>query len=288
LLFVAEIVDVDILILQLCFYVQYTLKYILQIMRFFDSHCHIQDRRIYPNHKSVLKRAVTAGIEKILCCGTCEQDWEKVAALATDYKMIIPSFGVHPWFVRDLSGNWYEKLENVLIKFPEAAVGEIGLDHLIKERNDIDQLNVFSRQIELAARLRRPVSIHCRKAFGDLLKQIKHRSVVPCGGVVHSYSGSPELVGKLQSLGLYLSFSGSVTYDKNRRARLSAQAVSDDYLLIETDSPDILPSGYQGLNEPANLTAIVNSVSFLRKSNPVHIAEQTYNNSIKLFDFCKD
>lgn len=257
-------------------------------MHFFDSHCHIQDHRIFPIHKAVLKRAAAAGIDKVLCCGTCEQDWEKVAALATDYEMIIPAFGVHPWFVRDLSGKWYDKLENLLLKFPEAAVGEIGLDHLIKERNDIEQLNVFSRQIELAAKLKRPVSIHCRKAFGDFLKLIKHRSVIPCGGVVHSYSGSPELVRKLQSLGLYLSFSGSVTYDKNSRARLSVQAVSDNYLLIETDSPDILPSGYQGLNEPANLTAIVNSISFLRKSNPEHMAEKTYNNAMKLFNFYKD
>lgn len=257
-------------------------------MQFFDSHCHIQDNRIYPNYKTVLKRAAAAGVAKILCCGTCEQDWEKVASIASDYEMVVPAFGVHPWFAGKLSDKWCEKLLSFLNKFPCAAVGEIGLDHMLKERNDLEQLAVLSKQLELASELKRPVSIHCRKAFGDLLKLIKHKAVIPAGGVIHSYSGSPELVGKLQSLGLYISFSGSVTYDRNKRVRLSVQAVSDNRLLIETDSPDILPSGCEGLNEPANITSIVNRISFLRKSDPERIAELTFFNAMKLFGFCED
>ena len=136
---------------------------------------------------------------------------------------MIPAFGLHPWYIDGRSEKWLFRLEEMLRSFPSAAVGEIGLDHAIDRVNNSGQLDVFSAQIDLAARYKRPVSIHCRKAWGDLISVFEERDHVFQGGVIHSYSGSAELVDRLENLGFYISFSGSVTFKRNRKAQESVK-----------------------------------------------------------------
>lgn len=256
-------------------------------MRLFDSHCHLQDKRIFPKHEIILKCASALGVSRILCCGTNEHDWDNVAWLASNYETVIPAFGVHPWYVNNLSESWYQNLEARLVEFPGASVGEIGLDFKVNDGVEGLQVDIFLKQLELAERLCRPVSIHCRKAVGKLVEIIDRKGSL-CRGVIHSYSGSAELVKKFEKAGLYISFSGSVTFDKNKRASLAAQAVSDERLLIETDSPDILPDKLNGLNEPANIVSVVDRIAFLRNTDLEQIAQKTYDNASRLFEFYRD
>ncbi|NLG16037.1 MAG: TatD family hydrolase [Fibrobacter sp.] len=253
-------------------------------MRIFDSHCHLQDSRISSDLGAVIERASRAGVRKILCCGSTEKDWENVSEISSRYEIVIPAFGLHPWYMGEKTDLWLQRLEEMLILNPGSAVGEIGLDHTLEVRNDLEQLKVFSAQLSLAARLDRPVSIHCCRAWGDFLKVLGDIEGGKLWGAVHSYSGPPELVEKLTGYGLYISFSGSITYDKNKRARESLKKVPSERLLVESDSPDIPPSGVNGFNEPSNIVSVVNRIAELREERPDEVAKWTFRNGTECFN----
>jgi len=150
---------------------------------------------------------------------------------------------------------------------------------------DEEQMTVFVAQLRLARRLHLPVSIHCRKAWGQLLETLRAEGgVLPHGGVLHSYSGAPELVSTFEQLGLSISFSGSITRSHNRRGRESLHAVSSERLLIETDSPAIMPAGAETeTNEPSNLGLVLRSVAEELGEPENAIAERTYRNACRIF-----
>jgi TatD DNase family protein len=255
------------------------------MLRLFDAHCHLQDPSLMARLPDVLAKARSAGVRAMLCCGVNERDWAAVRQLAGAHPDIIPSFGVHPWYLEGRSDDWLAVLEQFLMSMP-SGVGEIGLDHALAERRDVEQDEVFLAQLRLARQFRCPVSVHCRKAWGRLVELVQAEGGLVAGGIIHSYSGPPDLVGALESMGFYLSFSGVITRSGNRRGHKSVSVVSAERLLIETDSPDLVPVGAESdINEPANLVRVAEAVARLRQVSLVALAEQTFINACRLFNF---
>ncbi len=253
-------------------------------MRLFDSHNHIQEERIYPFLGEVVARARKAGVEKMAVKGCMEADWPRVCRIAAEYDGMHPSFGLHPWFIAERSNSWDRVLEELLVQYPHAGVGEIGIDHKIVERNDADQEAVFVSQLELAKRLKRPVSIHCRSAWGRLIELLDEVGPLPRGMLIHCFGGSAEVATELVKRGAYISFSGSITRPNNRKAGPALMAVPDDRILIETDAPDIMPTTAEGdLNEPANLRFVLARASELRGIDEVELAALTFSNAERFF-----
>jgi len=253
-------------------------------MILFDSHSHLQDPHCIARIDAILARAGAAGVTRVLCCGTGPSDWHAVATLAAAYPAILPAFGLHPWFIGERTPDWLEKLEALLGAFSLATVGEIGLDHATEDRNDADQAAVFIAQLKLARKFGRPVSIHCRKAWGDMMKILSEQCGLPCGGAIHSYSGPVDLIKQLAAMNVSLSFSGSIVYDRNLRGRAAAALVDAGRLLIETDSPDLCPPGVApGENEPANVVAVAGILAEIRGCAPDAIAECTTRNAARIF-----
>lgn len=252
-------------------------------MRLFDAHCHLQDERLVGRLDEVFSRANQAGVRHMLCCGCDECNWDAVLAIARSHSEIVPAFGVHPCYTQGRTDGWLTTLERLLSDHP-AGVGEIGLDHTVNPRADREQEDVFIAQLQLARRLQRPVSLHCRKAWERLLEILRAEGGCAWGGLIHSYSGSAELVKPLEELGLFVSFSGAVTRPGNKRGQRALAAVSPGRLLIETDSPDLPPFGAVGVvNEPANLTFVAAGVADILQQKPDWVAEQTFNNASRLF-----
>lgn len=249
----------------------------------FDSHCHLQDMRIASDIDAVMKRAGEAGVKRIVCCGTSEDDWCEVLLLAKRYKAITPALGIHPWYAAGRSQSWRGRLQELLQSDERIAVGEIGLDHALPQRDDDDQIELFYEQLSLATRLGRPVSIHCRKAWGSIMQLFRREPHIAAGSVIHSYSGPPELVEELTRYGVSLSFSGAITYTDNRRCREAAALTPADKLLVETDSPDIVPSGWSGHNEPASLEIVVSALASLRGIDIAEAGQKTFANGSALF-----
>ncbi|GBU21443.1 deoxyribonuclease [Fibrobacteres bacterium R8-0-B4] len=260
----------------------------------FDTHCHLQDDRISARIGDIVASANRAGVAKMLCCGSSAADWDAVEHIGAAYadRGVIRAYGVHPFYAGSVAiddNDWTDDLSNRLAADPSAAVGEIGLDHAVSPRDDARQTEVFVRQLKIAERYGRPVSIHCRKAFGTLMTILRDGGGLKSGGAVHSYSGPPDIIDELVELGCFISFSGSILIPNNKRAAASLKKVPKDRLLIETDSPDILPRGAADpFNEPANLPLILNRVAEILEEPPQKIAELTAENGCRLFrqDYC--
>jgi len=252
-----------------------------------DAHCHLQDGHLRADIAGVIARARAAGVHCLVCNSDHQGDWDLILRLAETYPEVIPSLGVHPWFVAQCGRGWLWRLEALVAAYP-VAIGEIGLDRQVEERNDGLQEEVFLAQMELAARYDRPVSIHCRKAFGRLVELTSGLSQRPRRMMLHAYCGSHEMVPVFEKLGFYLSVAGSVTWPNNRKTRTAAQRISAERLLVETDSPAIAPAGvpYER-NEPAYLPMIVQELARLRGEDPVDLARAVTATALDFFNLIR-
>eukprot|EP00252_Welwitschia_mirabilis_P004760 TRINITY_DN15062_c0_g1_i1.p1 TRINITY_DN15062_c0_g1~~TRINITY_DN15062_c0_g1_i1.p1 ORF type:complete len:262 (+),score=44.19 TRINITY_DN15062_c0_g1_i1:49-786(+) len=191
-------------------------------LRLFDAHCHLQDQKIHGIAHSLISAASRLGVQGFVVNGTSEEDWELVKRMSETASMVIPSFGVHPWFSHKCSSKWLSVLRGLLEEVPSAAIGEIGLDKGCQQGKAVDygtQTEVFKQQLELAKQLQRPVSIHCVSAYPDLQQILQEYGPFPAGIILHSYMGSPEIVKPLSSIGAYFSFSGFLTHLKPEKAK---------------------------------------------------------------------
>ncbi|KAK6243672.1 hypothetical protein QUC31_010081 [Theobroma cacao] len=141
-------------------------------MKLFDVHCHLQDPRILNKAPKLISTALESGVLNFAVNGVSERDWHLVKEMGDKYPSVIPCFGVHPWYVAERSPSWFSTLKEFFETTPAAAVGEIGLDKGSRGREiDFnDQIEVFRQQLELAKELKKPASVHCVRAFGDLLQ----------------------------------------------------------------------------------------------------------------------
>ena len=264
-------------------------------MPLFDTHCHLQDPRLTSQLNAVFQRAQDADVRLLLCCATGESDWNTVLDIARQYPgSVIPAFGVHPWYASDRSPDWLARLRALLAN-PFTAVGEIGLDHAVSPRKDADQDALFQSQLDLAAEFQRPVSLHCRQAWGTLIDLLQQAPRLPPAIVIHSYSGPSEIIPRLLPYNVFFSFSGSLTHPNNRRAQAAALTVPAARLLLETDAPDIDPEPvpdpegnrpFGPPNEPANVRAVAHKLAELRHASFNEIAQLTWQNAQSVFSCC--
>ncbi|KAK7380666.1 hypothetical protein VNO78_33181 [Psophocarpus tetragonolobus] len=213
------------------------------MIRLFDAHCHLQDPRILHKAPQLIKAAQDAGVAYFAVNGVCEQDWDSVKRMAETHPCVLPCFGLHPWFVKERSPNWFKALRECFDSTPSAAVGEIGVDKGSRGRkvDFSEQMEVLRQQLELAKELNKPASVHCVRAFADLLEIMKSMGPFPAGIILHSYLGSAEMVPEFSKLGAYFSFSGFLMSLKANKAKKMLKMVPSDRILLETDAPDALP-----------------------------------------------
>jgi TatD DNase family protein len=252
--------------------------------RLYDVHCHLQDERIGADLGAVLARAAAAGVQRMMCCGIEPDDWPAVIDMAARHPQVRPSLGLHPWYLEKRGDDWRERLEE-MIAAHRCGVGEIGLDHHLPAETRPLQLEVFRFQLCLANRYGRPASIHCRRAWRPLLDELKAAGGLAAGGVAHAYGGAPDIAAALERRNLSISFAGGITRPNARRPLAACRAVSAHRLLVETDSPDILPSGCPGPhNEPACILEVVEAVARARGIESRAAAELTWANAWRLYE----
>ncbi|KAK9283519.1 hypothetical protein L1049_011765 [Liquidambar formosana] len=212
-------------------------------MKLFDAHCHLQDPRILNMAPQLIETALDSGVVRFAVNGVCEKDWHLVKQMSDTYPCIIPCFGLHPWYVHERTPNWFITLRQCFESSPSATIGEIGLDKGShgREIDFTDQVEIFRQQLELAKELKRPASIHCVRAYGDLLQIMQCVGPFPAGVILHSYLGSAEMVPQFSNLGAYFSFSGHLMSMKPQKAKKMLKMVSSERILLESDAPDALP-----------------------------------------------
>jgi TatD DNase family protein len=248
-----------------------------------DTHAHLNEPAFAEKINAVVSRAKKVGIDACVVPAYDGDSLGRTDVLARDYpRFIFPAYGIHPWFVAD-----FIKARN-LTRYMEhgnaVAVGEIGLDFGFEFNNVALQIQVLKEQLNMAIAYHLPVILHCRKAF-DLLYQILAGHQAKIRGVMHSFSGSPEMMKNFLNLGLYVSFSGSVTRKSARKYHKNAQMVPSDRYLIETDAPSIATESTVASNvEPMHLGEIVQKMAELRSRNDEDICRESSENARRLFN----
>lgn len=250
---------------------------------FIDSHTHITNEDLdIALYKEDIKRAKAEGVLKAMLVFS---DRKEIAVLdeIKDDPFFDLAHGFFPCDVEGLRDDDYAKLEQLLIKYPFKALGEIGLDyHWSPETKEI-QKEAFIRQIKLADKLNLPIIIHAREALQDtydILKAHNNRRK----GVMHCYSGSLEMAKEFIKLGYYISFAGPVTYKNNRKSVECAKEIDIDHLLCETDAPYLTPVPKRGeRNETANVRLVYEFIAGLREMDLDELKERVALNYERLF-----
>ncbi len=252
-----------------------------------DSHCHLDASQFESDREEIIRRAVEAGVTRLLTIGTGDgpPDLESAIRLAERYEFVYATAGIHPEHAPKTTDADFQKLADV-VRHPKCVgVGEIGLDYYWKPYDAELQARVFVEQLRIAAEARKPISIHTRDAWGDTMKLLRKHwapTGLPC--VMHCFTGNPIEAQQALDLGFCLSFSGVVTYPKATTVQESAKMAPLDRILVETDCPYLPPVPYRGKrNEPSYIVHTAEKLAELRGITVEEVARATSRNFERIF-----
>lgn len=260
-----------------------------------DTHCHLDTPAFDEDRAAVVARARAAGVGHVLVPAIGPSWWDGLVDLVSHSDGYLScGLGIHPQEVPSVDpaddDAIVQRLGELLQAGKGVAVGECGLDGPTAERTPTGsmerQLKLFEAQLGLARDLRLPVLLHVFRCQGEAVRVLERFGRLPAGGVLHSYSGSAELVKRWCKLDLHFSFTGPVTFEQSWRVHEAARAVPPDRLLLESDAPDQPPCNHRGeRNEPAFLPEVAAALARLRGEDPEELAARTTLNACRLFGY---
>jgi TatD DNase family protein len=225
-------------------------------MELIDSHAHIDGPDFDDDREQVIARARAAGVSEIVIVGAAGdlETAERTVRIAAAHDGIHATVGVHPHDVAKMQPDWWPALETLARGDDVCGVGETGLDYHYDHSPRDTQREAFAAFVELGRRVGKPVVCHVRDAHGDAKAILRETRAHEVGAVIHCFTGTPDDARDYVDMGLYVSFSGIVTF-KGKSAdpiREAVRRVPLDRLLVETDCPYLAPVPNRGKrNEPA-------------------------------------
>lgn len=267
-----------------------------------DTHIHLDFKEFDCDREEAIKRFFGAGGEKLINVGCDLASSERSVELAKKHENIFASVGVHPHDAEMMDEEALKKMEQLVVKEKVIAVGEIGLDFFVPLVGGLSprerQIDAFKIQLELAENHKKPVIIHCRDAYVDLLEILKNYKSSGWQGTAHCFLGSWPIAEELIKLGFHIGFTGAVTYPKKRLLKeplgLNFNVEPEifkvikntplDRILIETDCPFLAPVPRRGeRNEPSFIKHVAAKIAELKGVNIEEIEKATSENARKLF-----
>lgn len=242
-----------------------------------DSHVHLNHPDFRDDLDDVVQRATWAGVTAMMNIGFDIESSRETVSLTERFPSVRGAVGVHPHDARTYNDPVETELAGMLEKPGIVAVGEIGLDYYRDLSPRETQQAVFKRQLALALEKSRPVVIHCRDAFDDVMAILagaapRHR------GIFHAFSGDGAMARDVMSLGFHIGVGGVVTF-KNARLRDVVSEAPLGAIVLETDCPYLAPVPFRGKrNEPAYLRYVVEAISAATGRTTEKIVEATNEN----------
>ena len=245
-----------------------------------DTHAHLL---CLENMQDVINNMKKDGLDAIVNIGTTLEDSKQGVELAQKYENIYATVGIYPEYCVDVTDEDLKQIEKLGKHKKVVAIGEIGLDYH-DEFDKESQKRIFVKQLEIADRLGIPFCIHCRNAAEDVYKILsEHKNLINHSGLMHCYSEGKEWFKKFLDLGLYLSFSGNITFKKSDRSFL--KDVPLDKILVETDSPYLSPEPFRGrVNEPKNVQFVIDKIAFELGETSEKLEKITTENAKKFYN----
>ena len=273
----------------------------------FDTHAHLDEEYFHSDPTFLVEESKQGrfpsgvGIQKdfnhrldfqmrgILNVGTSLKSSLAAVQTAENFSILYAAVGIHPNNVGSALKNDWINISQLSENKNVVAIGETGLDKYWDTVPFESQLDAFEWHLHLAEERHLPVIIHSRECDEEMLAVLKNFSKTSqISGVIHSFSSTPTVAEKYLKLGLFVSFSGSITYTNKKFSSLreSAQMIPDDRLLIETDAPFLTPHPYRGKiskNVPLMVVYTAQALADLRKTSLEEIGATTAKNADKLF-----
>jgi len=258
-------------------------------MNYIDTHCHLNFSQFHQDLEKVINESYNAGLIKLVNVGTDLKDSKESINLASRYKDIFASVGIHPHNAKIFNSDTLVQLELMAKDHKVIAIGEIGLDYFRNLSAKERQKEVFTKQLNLAIKLEKPIIIHCRDAYKDVI-DLLDKEYLPylkdrLPGVIHSFSAGPNYLREFLKRGFYIGFNGMVTYSGNDKLLESLKLTPKDKILIETDAPFLPPQNYRGnRNEPKLIIEVAKVIAQNKECNLNEVAEFTTANAFNLFN----
>ena len=249
--------------------------------RYFDSHAHYDDNRFDADRETVIASLHQAGVLAVMNAASDLPSSRAALELARRYPFFWASAGIHPHDADTLDDAALEEIA-ALCREPEVvALGEIGLDYYYDRSEREVQRRAFRRQLALACELDIPVVIHSRDAAADTLEIV--REYHP-RGVVHCFSYSAEQAREYLALGMYLGFTGVVTFPNAKKPLEAAAVVPLDRILIETDCPYLAPAPYRGRRcDSTMLHATADALAAAKGISRQELLDAAWDNAMRVY-----
>ena len=252
-----------------------------------DTHAHLDFPELFYRLEEIISNAKEQNIMNIVSISTNLNRIQKIIDISNKYPEIYFSVGTHPNEVlKDHNCTNYDLISRLSKNLRCVAIGECGLDYHFGNEDKKLQKNSFITQINVARDNNLPVIIHSRDADADMISIISNEfKKEPFKAILHCFSSGKDLALCGIDLGLYISFSGIVTFKSAVSIQDIACIVPDNQILVETDAPYLSPVPVRGsINEPMNCIYTAKYLSDLRKTKFEDFTQHLYNNSINIFN----
>lgn len=253
----------------------------------FDTHIHLNDKKIYENLDFYIQDALNKGVKKFLCVGYDLESSKIAIEIANKYHEVYASIGIIPTEYKQYNDDSINNLRKLMDKSNKiVAIGEIGLDYYWEKEESVRTLlkKIFIEQIELANELNLPISIHCRDAYKDTLDILKEHTCIK-KGIMHCFSGSLESAKEFIKLGYLIAFGGVLTFKNSIKTKEVLKNIDLKDVVFETDAPYLAPTPFRGkINIPSYIVETVKYASSLLNCPKETLEDITYKNSLRILN----
>ncbi|MEO0088897.1 MAG: TatD family hydrolase [candidate division WOR-3 bacterium] len=248
---------------------------------FCDIHAHLTEEDYKLDFPLVIERAKKEGVNLIILVGIDLEDSRKLIEIIKQDKILYGNVGIHPHEADRVREEDIKEIYKLLKEEKICGIGEIGLDFYKNYSQKENQIKVFKELVKIAKEFDLPMNIHLRESHREGLKILKEINYFK--GVLHCFSGNEEILKTAIDLGLYISYSGVITFGSQRLEKLLKKTPLDR-LLLETDAPYLTPVPKRGeRNEPTYIKYIYQKVSEILEIELKELEKKVEENAKRLF-----
>ena len=254
-----------------------------------DTHCHLNDDA-FEDREDIIANLKNNNIKSAFVVGTDLQTSIFAIELAKKHSNLFAIVGMYPEYCQQYDKNFEQFLMENATDPKVVAIGEIGLDYHTDGFDKEKQKEVLLRQLEIAHKFNLPLSIHVRDAFEDLLNIFEsHKDLLSSGGVIHCFSGSPEIAQRFVKLGFKLGFGGVCTFKNARKVVDTLKQIDESQILLETDAPYLAPEPFRGKrNEPKFTNIVLDKICEIRGQDRNYLEQKILQNTKEVFKKYRD
>lgn len=251
----------------------------------FETHAHYDDEAFDIDRDSLLEEFPKNGIDYIVNICAELNSVEKVLELADQYPYIYAAVGIHPSNCGELNEDKFAWVKEKAKHVKSVAIGEIGLDYYWDTPDRQVQKEWFSRQMDLAKELKRPMVIHSRDAANDTYQMMKEAKADAIGAIIHCFGYGVEQARQYLNMGFYLGIGGVLTFTNGKKLKEVVEYAPLEQLVLETDSPYLAPVPYRGTrNNSNNLTYVAKEIARIKQVDYDIVLQTTYENAKRFYN----